>query len=155
MPILALCTVDQNEKIGAIQAARIARFLRLDPQLPKLCVSVMTDGISPIGREVGVQTPRLYERSIKRELALNNKEDKLSHVQNMLQELLRANVEMLILGVSLCFVCCTRILIEGGTEWANSEPLLPGTVTMYDSFCRRVRYVDFLKNPDRTPWRKY
>lgn len=156
MPILVLCTVDRDEKVGAIQAARIARFLRLDAGLPRLCVSVMSDGSSPIGREVGVQTPRLYERSVNPELALENKEDKLEYVGNLLPELLRVNVQVLILGVSLDFVCCVRILLEGGTEWVKGdEPLFPGTVTMYDSFCQRVRYVDFLKNPDRALWRKY
>lgn len=155
MPILALCTVDRDEKIGAIQAARIARFLRLDAGLPKLCISVMSDGRSPIGREVGVQTPRLYERSINPELALRMREGNLEYVQGILPELLRKNVQVLILGVSVCFVCCARIVLEGRAHWVESEPLLPGTVTMYDSFSRRVRYVDFLRNPDHAPWRKY
>lgn len=155
MPILALCTVDQDDMRGNIQAARIARFLRLDAGLPKLCVSVMSDGHSPIGREVGVQTPRLYQRTINPKLVLKNNENQLDHVRAILPELLEANVQVLILGVSICFVCCVRILLEGGTEWIDSEPLYPGTVTIYDSFLRRVRYIDFYKNPNYALWRKY
>jgi hypothetical protein len=150
MQMMIFTCVALEEKLGAIQAARIARFLRFEAELPYFGVSVVFAPGLPIGRELGVQIPELF--SIK-------DDERLCVPPHLVFEtvgsLMTISTSVLIVGAGAGFVAKARSFLEGDDSWEGSEPVVSPAIMFYDLATRRMRYVDFKKNPDRALWRSF
>lgn len=150
MQMIVFACVALEEKLGAIQAARIARFLRFEAELPYFGVSVVFAPGLPIGRELGVQIPELF--SIK-------DDERLCVPPHLVFEtvgsLMTISTSVLIVGAGAGFVAKARSFLEGDDSWEASEPIVSPVVVFYDLATTRLRYVDFKKNYNPVKWRKY
>ncbi len=135
-----------------IDAAKVARFVRFEAELPNFGVSVLFEPGSAIGCELGIQVPGLFSIESDGRLAVPADAGLLLE---KVRDVSTTRVSVVIIGAGHGFIAAARSYLEGNSKWEATEPLTSPTLMLYDLVDRRVRYVNFQGNPQQAPWRSY